>query len=509
MTKVINTEIIEIEYESKDKKEVEKIKESIKKNYLILKDLVSPYTRISFTDTPNTIQVSSYEDFKDFINSRLEEYLTKLKESLSKNADTNEVVYLKFLLLEKYNVLKNYSPAFAERDDLEVYINSMYTLAASSYYNNQTDLLNFMFELPEKEKEKILKDLLEKRRFDLLNHLLQEQYDLIVQSTDSSEEYDTFLKNNMSEIISIAQLDFLNGNIIIPQEKKKVDLPKLSRKELENLVREFLIEIDPSLKWIKIYNEALLEERIVYGRLNPKDKVEWCCTPYNGKRHIAAPLTGTIRDFRCMIHELIHYIAMLNIPIEELPSPSLDEYPSIVFETLAINFLKKKGYSKEVIDNLKEERILWTQDNIFDITPTLKMINEFVTEGPITYEKEQLRNKRLQTLIDETLDPNLKEKVEKVAQTSDESIIDKIDFEIMFILSAPLAVLEEYPYILGRYLSTKTLNRLEEDPMLIYELFNITESLTIETPQSIIIKLNLSDEVFTSKKEYTKKHETI
>ena len=210
-----------------------------------------------------------------------------------------------------------------------------------------------------------------------------------------------------------------------------------------------------------------------------------------------------------MIHELIHYIAMLNIPIEELPSPSLDEYPSIVFETLAINFLKKKGYSKEVIDNLKEERILWTQDNIFDITPTLKMINEFVTEGPITYEKEQLRNKRLQTLIDETLDPNLKEKVEKVAQTSDESIIDKIDFEIMFILSAPLAVLEEYPYILGKYLSTKTLKRLEEDPMLIYKLFNITESLTIETPQSIIRKLNLSDEVFTSKKEYTKKHETI
>ena len=117
MTKVINTEIIEIEYESKDKKEVEKIKEAIRKNSLILKDLVSPYTRISFIKTPNAIEVSSYEDFKDFINSRLEEYLTKLKESLSKNADTNEVVYLKFLLLEKYNVLKNYSPAFAFFND--------------------------------------------------------------------------------------------------------------------------------------------------------------------------------------------------------------------------------------------------------------------------------------------------------------------------------------------------------------------------------------------------------
>lgn len=506
MTKIINTEVIEIEYENKDLQEVEKIRNAISKNYLFFQDLVRPYTRISFTNRPNTIQVSSYEDFKQYIGSRLPEFLKQLKESLASNKELNDVVYLKFILLDKYQVLQNYSPVFAGRDDLYAYINSIYTLTAADYYENPDDLLNFMFELKEEDKEKILNDLLEKRRFDLLNHLLQEQLDLMIQGTTDDTEYDSFLRNHMSEILSISQIDFMNGNIVVPNEETKVELPKINRTELHQLVREILMTIDPSLKWLKIYNEALDQNRIVYGKLHPDDKVEWCCTPHNGVRCIAAPLTGTIKDFRCMIHELMHYISLMDTPIEEINAPTLDEYPSIVFETLAIKFLKTKGYSDEVLHELLKERTLWTQDNIFDITPTLKMLNEFVTEGPISFEGEQEKNKHLQAFIDDNLSGDMKEQVERLVSTADQSIIDRCDFEIMFILSAPLAILDEYPYVLGRYLSTKTLEKLEEDPMLIYKLFEITENLQFETPQSVIRKMNLSDEIFSSPKEYQKKN---
>lgn len=509
MTKIINTEIIEIEYEDTNKDEVEKIVQAIKKNYLFFQDLTRPYARISFVNSPNTIQVSSYEDFKNYIGRKLTSFLKDLKESIAKNQDLNDIIYLKFILLDKYNSLKNYSPAFAEREDLHVYINSMYTLAASDYYDNENDLLDFIFELKDSEKGKVLKHLLDKRRFDLLNHLLQEQLDLIIQGTKEDTEYDSFLKNHMSEILSISQIDFMNGNLVIPTEEKNIELPKINRDELHQLVREFLISVDPSLKWLKIYNKLLEENIIVYGKLHPDDKVEWCCTPYKGKRHIAAPLTGTIRDFRCMIHEFMHYISLLDVPVNEISQLALDEYPSIVFETLAIKFLKTKGYSDDVINALLKERTVWTQDNIFDITPTLKMLNEYVTEGPITFEREQEKNKRLQAFIDTNLSTDMKESVEKLTSTSDQSIIDRCDYEIMFILCAPLAVLNEYPYVLGKYLSTKTLERLEEEPTLIYILLEITENLQNETPQSIIKKMNLSDEVFTNSYQYNKKHETI
>lgn len=508
MTNILKTEIIDIEYTQKDEKEVRKIQEAIEKNSLFFKDLTRPHTKISFLNEPNTIQVSSYNDFKEYIKTKLPSFLKDLQEALSKTNEMNDIVYLKFIMLDKLDSLKNYSPAFAEREDLHLYVNSMYSLLAAGHYDNIDDLVNFILELPDQEKDKLLTSSLDKNRFGLLNHLLEEQIQLMIQSDDPDTEYDSFLRNHMPEILSIGQQDFMQGNILIPSEEEgKYNFPKLSRIELMQLCREFLIKIDPSLKWLKIFNEALEQNRIVFGKIYPEDHIEWCCTPYNGQRCIAAPLSGDVRDFRRMMHEFAHYVSLYNVPVDYIPAPTLDEYPSIVLETLAINFLKTKGYSDEVIEELIKERVLWTQDNIFDITPTLGYLNEYVTNGPITFEKEQQKNAHLQSFIDNGLDEDLKYKVTQVVQTDDESIKAKCDFEIMTILFAPTFILDEYPYVLGRYLSTKTLERLKEDPMLIYTLLEITENLQNETPQSVIKKMGLSDEVFSSCKEYKKELE--
>ena len=77
--------------------------------YIFLQDIISPYTKISFIKTLGTIQVTSYEEFKEFISSKLQDFLDKIKESFSKDNEINDVLYLKFMLLDKYDFLKNYN----------------------------------------------------------------------------------------------------------------------------------------------------------------------------------------------------------------------------------------------------------------------------------------------------------------------------------------------------------------------------------------------------------------
>ena len=61
---------------------------------------------------------------------------------------------------------------------------------------------------------------------------------------------------------------------------------------------------------------------------------------------------------------------------------------------------------------------------------------------------------------------------------------------------------DEYPYIIGHYLSKKTLERLKEEPKLLYEVLDITENLKDITPEEVIIRLGLSAEEFNLKKKH-------
>lgn len=492
MKNTINTKIIDIEYEEKDYLEAKKISEDITRNYLFFQKLVEPFKTISFINTPNTIQVTSYEDFKNYIKSRLQDIISDIK--ISK--ENNEVIYLKFILLNKIDALINHSPQLATLEELYAYINLIYSILAVDYYEDIDDYLEFISKLPEAEEEKLIKKLYAKNTFELLNHLLEEQYELIVHTQEENGEYDSFLKNNMEEMLLISQLDCMQEQTLSYDEE---DLPKLNKEDLEELVREFLRKIDPSLKWLNIYNEALKENRIIYGTI-PNNNNGWSCIPYNGRRCIVAPLSGNIRDFRRMIHELVHYISTLDLPLDKITPPALDEYPSIVFETIAIEYLKIKGYDEKTIQILLQERISRTQDNISDIVPTLELLTEFINEGPITLESEKKKARELQTFLS---DNKIQEPVDE------EKILDKIDCEIIYMLTEPLTLLEEYPYVLGRYLSIKTVEKILENPTLILRIIEITENLYSETPQTVIRKMNLSDDLLKENKQYKKRHETI
>lgn len=511
--KKLKTSIINIEYTKDYEKEALKLRRVFDANPLFFEVLLSPIKTIRFVDEidlecDDALEVNCIEDIKQYLKDIIKEFVNKLKITQSKNIDMTETLFLKYILLDKLEAIGNYNPEFKDRDDTEQYINSIYSLVASYYYDDPIDLVDSLFKMDEVEKDTLYRWLRERRRYDLLNHLLEEQYDLIITGTNKEKTHDPFIKEYINEIIAVTKIDSLKELISTEEESNQVSLPKLSKEELDKLVKEFLITIDPSLKWLKIYNDLVENNLIKYKEEVQDDSVIWSCSKVDDKWHIIAPLSNTIKDFRCMIHEFSHYISLINDP-KELQTPTLKEYPPILFESLAIDFLRKKGYPKEITDELLKERKRWTQNNVHDISPTLLYLKDYINDGPITFEKEKKKQADLIRTLQENIPEDLESKLDTIKEMDDEKIKADCDLEISFILSFPTTLYDEYPYVMGNYLAIKTLERLNEEPTLLYTVLDITENLKDKTPEEIMHYLGLSTEEFTSKKtyQYQKKQE--
>lgn len=87
-------------------------------------------------------------------------------------------------------------------------------------------------------------------------------------------------------------------------------------------------------------------------------------------------------------------------------------------------------------------------------------------------------------------------------------IKNRVDKANNILLIYPKCTLEEYPYVIGKYLANKAFTKKEEEPSIIPTVIEITENLANETVISIIQKLGISADEFTDKKEsiqYVKK----
>lgn len=499
--KTLHTKIITIEYTNSHEYEANKLKEVFNKNPLFFETLLSPTKVIRFTDEitldcDDALEITCIEDLKQYLLGIVIDFIPKFKVTQKPDQNINEIMYLKYLILDKLNAVTNYNPEFENRTDLEEYIMIIYSLIASDYYDEPIDFIDSLFTMDNTEKTLLYDYLNDKRRFDLLNHLLEEQYDFLMNNTDENEQKNQFIKNYIVEICEIAKTKCSFEE----NEKNTLDLPKMSADELDSLLREFLITIDPSLKWLKIYEKLKEENIIIYGNSKLEDKIAWECKNIDGNWYINAPLTGTIRDFKCMIHELVHYVTLINDKDQE-QSLSLKEYPPILFEIISIEYLRKKGFSEDLVEVLLEEREEWTRNNKFNVLPTLQYLKEFLTTGPITFKKiKQKEDALVKDIIDQIGNDFSK-------KNTYDKIILACDLQNSAILIAPMSLHDEYPYIIGHYLSKKTLERLKEEPKLLYEVLDITENLKDITPEEVITRLGLSAEEFNLKKkrQYQKK----
>ena len=511
MIKILPTKAMKIEYPEEKEKEAFQLKELIDSNYHIFHDLFLGIEKISFSgeNAPTTINITSNEELKAVLKERLPAFMADtIPQIEAANNGQSEVLYLKFLLLDKYNTVQEYAPEFANNDEYEIYINSLYSLAAAIYYTNQNiphKMVDFIIEPTNEEKEKIIEWLNERHRYKLLNLLLDDQYQLIIQAEDEDVARDPYLKDNLDSILDAIQTDFINSPIYL-QEDIKEKLPSLTKDELDELCMEFFQKIDPSKNWLRKYNE-MKTERIVCGNAPDNSNIDWCVVPYGNTLVMVAPLTGTIRDFRSLIHEFAHYISLEDLNQNETISPSIHEFPSIVLETEAIKFLEEKGYSKEDINTLRIERIVWTEENILDVNPVLRYLAKYLKDGPITYEKEKAESENILEQYKSYDNDELIEIISKYVKTDYESLTQKIDIQNTFLLQFPDYVVRAYPYVISMYLAKKTSEKIAAEPSTLYKVVDITNNLKRYTPETIISQLDLPIEKVERAvpKEYIKK----
>lgn len=508
MIKITKIGQVEVEYDLAHEEEANKLIDSLSNNKNFIPDFFGQKKKISFVkNASDNIYIETIDDLKEYTRKNTDFYLEIIHPQVMNSE--SETAFLKLLLLMQLKTLDNYSPELAASPDLTSFLNCIYSAMAAQYYkenNTKEKIVDFMFDLPEEEKKTIFDWVNKRRRFDLLNKLLDEQCQVIIQSNYETDVYDPFMQNNMETVVNIIDKNFSNKGIIIIEEEKEPQLPLLSKEELDKLSIEYLADLDPTLKWVKIFKEAKEKGKIVYGI--PTEGVIWCCALENDEYNIVAPLSGTISDFRDLMHEFGHYIYLKDSSLDNTPR-ALCEYPSIFLESHSLKFLKKKGYSDEVISYLDKQRTYWTQGNSLDVCHVLQYICKKNKNGPITLESEVKDLKIFQAGIKNNPSEDEQRLLSRFISTYEKVIDMEVDLENIFLLTNPTCVFKEYPYIIGRYLSNKTMENLEQNPEVINTFMNITENIVNETPQTVIKKLNLEATELALEKpiEYTKKEQ--
>lgn len=132
--------------------------------------------------------------------------------------------------------------------------------------------------------------------------------------------------------------------------------------------------------------------------------------------------------------------------------------------------------------------------------------DDYLTKGPITFEREKEKMDRIRESISEDLPEEIQELLNTLMATQDEENVHiKIDAENAFLIEHPHCIFEEYPYVLGSDLADKTLEKTATYPIIIYTMLSITETLTKETYQSVQSKLGFREEASTKRRKTKRK----
>lgn len=502
--------ILQVEYDELTEEEALNLMNIITTNKDIFSDLFSSLTKISFisSNDDSTLKISSMADLKSFLLSVIPAFNEKLNKLLSESDEvTSEAMFLRIMLMNLYKSLGLEIKLPAAKEEFAQQVSSVYAVVASKYYQETAtteDFADYLLNPSSEEQEKILFWLNNRNRFNLLNMLLHDQYQLLIKFDDEEKVSDTLLQNRLDDIISVLEKDFLRTPI--RETEDKYSFPPLSKEELNEFCTEFFQEIDPTGKWLEYY-KRYHQDQIVYCEKSEEATIDWCNFVDKDDNYlIVAPLTGTITDFRDLVHEIGHIVSLEQLQDDDSIPPSLLEFPAIFMEFQAIKFLRKKGYSQEVLDNLYIERTTWTAANCLETLPLLKLLSRYLKNPPLTMEKEQEYS--LSMIGDpEKYTDEEKELLQTAYPFEENLIFEKTDEYNDLLIMHPDLIYRSYPYTIGKYLAVKTMNQAQLDPETLPRVLDIIANLKNENPEEVITKLGLDVEELSQEpkqKEYKK-----
>lgn len=356
-------------------------------------------------------------------------------------------------LYELYYIVYVYS--MYEDDDIVPYDMEYVWHKINDYYYQESDRL---LDINNEDDRSILFNWMkEKCRYQLLDELMVHMFNSFINIEDNGiDNRDEFFINNidaMEEIMSTSNNSIKIDNIL---------LPELSKNKVITLVKEILLEIDPSLEWLRIYEEAINNNKIIY--LNELDKRgiidlkkelginslkyvdNSCLTLEDGEKYILLNYKGDISDASTTIHELVHYISKYNH--NEKESPILREFPSIFFELYALDYLKEIGYDENDIKLVNQHRIADTYMATIESRLFVYYLKMIMDNGVITEEIDrQMISDRWYYLASD------------YKKNCDNCIRD--------LIINPYTFFEIYPYVIGNYLANKTIKKLKSDRQIL------------------------------------------
>ena len=353
--------------------------------------------------------------------------------------------------------------------------------------------------------------LIEKERYNSLNLLIKlliydMKFDINYKDLFVLENFELF--NNILDVETLKVIDSYIDNYNACEKAFK----KISDEEINSIIEEFLIKIDPTLEWLEIYNDIKSKGLIIeVDKLNDilKEKylakfsnLENSCIFTNDemfgtKVYIILNNSNTLRYPFAFFHEFSHYISIIYSKSTYV-MPFLKEYSSIFYERYFVQYLNSKGYDSDELNYLIRYRDKNTLDNSLDIKTTLKYI-KYVLEGKEINEEEEITKcmeafNNLPTYVIEMI-----KKVNPKMFNFKDYAHKECDEVCDALIEDPLIFSKTYSYIIGSFLANNSLDKVNSDESFLKRMKYITENLSIIDPNLIFSELGIDTTKITSK----------
>jgi len=476
-----------IVYDLEHNSKIEDIKTIINNNYNLFLDLMGSSSILSLIpiDDDNVLYVENFEEtFFDIADKSFNN--DSVKKSIQ-NSEAIIALYIESLIRqcpENSNAL--IQPNKAITDEM------LYSLIAYKYFYENGTFDGFVEYLKYRENtDKILCWLRNEFRYDVYNYLLG------ITVNHLKENDFEFLENISSIIVKI--LNQMLSNIIDNKNEKIDKLTSISLEELDNLFYEFLHYINAPNNWKQLYEELKQDKKIYFEKRIDDIDYSKCYIDDNGVLKIIISFDGTIDSFCSLVHEFVHYLSLHNKA--SLPRLSLLEFPSIFFERIASEFLKNKGYSSDIIDNVINERKQNNTEIYLELSSLFSDIASFINCGVISKTDKVKYWENNFKIIQEAKENAFRELEENgMTMTQDDldflkpydvdvdnGVDDECDILIESFINNGILIIDGYQYLLDTFLVDELLKRLTIDPSIISKMVEITDKLGIYSLNDILI----------------------
>lgn len=474
---------IEILFSPSQEQYIDKIKTIIQNNYELISKYLGDNKKIDISKNE-----LSFDDFFYNIVKKAYKSDDETKDLFNKK-NFLPVLYAELLIRRKSNL----GETLVEKNK-SISDETLNSFIAYKYYEENGTFNDFVEYLKYRNnEEKIFEWLKKNYRWDTYNYLLSIAADFL--ESDDKELYDQM--KPLTTIVVDKAIDYSEKNKDKFKNISNKKIKEISNKEFDNLFCDFLNYINAPIEWKKDYEHLKENNLIIFDNSRKEYNDSMVFKDDDEIYKILVSDGDTIDGFCSFVHEFIHYVHRCNN--ESVESVSVSEIPSIFFEKITSLFLKEKGYSSDIVNQVLEDR---EKSNVIICTtillPILVDLISYINCGEINKKRKiDSWKKHL-----ESINNKPSENMDSVLETF---VDEECDILINLFIEKGLLAIDGYQYLLDSYLADELFNKAKEDKSVIQKMIDVTNNLSELTIGDILSSFDLNNTIQennSAKKKY-------